>query len=86
MSIYNPADVSGTLTVHGPLVAGEEYTILRWDDYKKVPTSGDYLSSDYDHATTFTAEGTTHQYEDPVTFKSSGTTYYRCVKGAVAVV
>jgi len=86
MSIYNPADVSGVLTVHGPLAVGEQYTILRWDDYTKVPTSGDYLSSDYDHATTFTAEGSTHEFQDPVTFKSSGTTYYRCVKGVVAVV
>ena len=86
MSIYNPADIRVTLTVHGPLAVGEQYTILRWDDYTKVPTSGDYLSSEYDHATTFTAKDSSHDFEDPMTFKSSGSTYYRCVKGAVLVV
>lgn len=86
MSIYQPADIKGTLTVRGPLTPGEQYTVFRWDDFQKVPTDGDYASSAYDHATTFTAKDTTHDFEDPVSFKSSGTTYYRCVKSSTVSV
>lgn len=79
---YHPAaDLHGTVTIHGPLEKGASYKILRWDDHKKVPTDGSYLKSDYDHEYDFIADDTeTHVFKDPNSFKSSGTTYYRCVK------
>merc|ERR550514_687624 len=42
------AQLKGTVTVQGPLDVGATYTILRWDDFRKVPTDGSYLSSHYD--------------------------------------
>merc|ERR1712137_1538990 len=42
----NPAaDLHGTVSVQGPLQVGSKYTILRWDDFHKVPTDGSYLAS-----------------------------------------
>jgi len=81
MNLRNPVDIKGTVTVEGPLEKGEKYTILRWNDFKRVPTTGKYLESEYDASHTFVASSETFTYADPVPFQSTGTTYYRCVKG-----
>jgi hypothetical protein len=82
MNLRNPVDIKGTVTVEGPLEVGEKYAILRWNDFKKVPTTGKYLDSEFDDSHTFVATAETYVYEDPKPFQSTGTTYYRCVKGA----
>jgi len=74
------AQLRGTVTVQGPLEVGATYTILRWDNFRNVPTDGLYLSSKYDFSYDFVAQESTHVFKDPETFASSGTTYYRCVK------
>lgn len=84
MNLRNPVDIKGTVTVEGPLTVGETYTILRWNDYKKVPTTGKYFDSKFDDSHTFVADADTYTFADPTPFKSTGTTYYRCVKGATA--
>jgi len=81
MNLRNPVDIKGTVTVDGSLEVGENYTILRWNDYKRVPTSGKYFDSQYDDAHTFVATAEAYVYHDATPFKSTGTTYYRCVKG-----
>jgi hypothetical protein len=81
MNLRNPADIKGTVTVDGPLEVGETYMILRWNDFNKVPTTGRYLESEYDDSHSFVASSSTFTYKDPVPFHSTGTTYYRCVKG-----
>lgn len=78
----NPAaDLHGTVSIQGPLEVGSKYTILRWDDFHKVPTDGSYLTSQFDQSHDFIATSTSgYTFKDPVTFPSSGTTYYRCVQ------
>jgi hypothetical protein len=64
------------------LQPGHNYALLRYDDYTKVPTSAtaaDFLASSYSHRVDFTADGPAWTYADPVSFPSSGATYYRCV-------
>jgi hypothetical protein len=76
-----PIQLTATALVSN-LVAGKSYTLLRYDDYTKVPTSGDaasYLSSPADVKTPFTATGTTWTYKDPMSFSSASAVYYRCV-------
>jgi len=82
MNLKHPVDIKGTVTVEGPLTTGETYTILKWNDFKKVPTTGKYLDSQFDDSHTFVAAAETYVYEDPSPFKSTGTTYYRCVQGS----
>lgn len=81
------AQLHGTVTIQGPLDVDATYKILRWDDFRKVPTDGSYLSSNYDHAYDFVPSSANgHVFQDPNTFASSGTTYYRCVKAKTVVV
>lgn len=72
-----------TASVHvSGLQAGHDYALLRYDDYTKVPTdaaAADFLTSSYSHRVDFTADGPQWNYADPISFPSSGTTYYRCV-------
>jgi len=82
MNLQNPVDIHGTVTVEGPLEVGEMYTILRWNDFKSVPTTGKYFDSKFDDSHTFNATAETYVYEDTTPFQSTGTTYYRCVKGS----
>lgn len=82
MNLQNPVDIHGTVTVEGPLEVGEMYTILRWNDFKSVPTTGKYFDSTFDDSHTFNATAETYVYEDTTPFQSTGTTYYRCVKGS----
>jgi hypothetical protein len=77
------AQLRGTVTVQGPLEIGASYKILRWDDFRNVPTDGSYLSSSYDYSYDFVAQASTHVFQDPKTFASSGTTYYRCIAAPV---
>merc|ERR1712194_616067 len=76
-----PIQLTGTVTIRG-LEMGRSYTLLRWDDFRKVPVDGAYLTSSYDQKYTFDASGTSHTFVDPNTFINSGSTYYRCVKNA----
>merc|ERR1712000_663115 len=39
-SSHPAAQLHGTVTVQGPLEVGAAYKILRWDDFRKVPTEG----------------------------------------------
>jgi len=73
-----PAQLKGTVTING-LKSGTSYKIYRWDDLKNVPVDSNYEDSKYDFMEQFTATATTYVYEDPNTFASDGTTYYRCV-------
>lgn len=82
MNLRDPVDIKGTVTVEGPLTVGETYTILRWNDFTKVPTTGKYFDSDFDDSHSFVASSDTFTFADPTPFKSTGTTYYRCVKGS----
>jgi hypothetical protein len=64
------------------LQPGHNYALLRYDDYTKVPTDATaaaFLASSYTHRVDFTADGPQWTYADPVSFPSSGATYYRCV-------
>merc|ERR1712151_37653 len=78
------SQLRGTVTVQGPLEVGASYKILRWDNFRNVPTDGSYLSSKYDYSYDFVAQDSSHVYHDPRTFVSSGTTYYRCIKTQAA--
>jgi hypothetical protein len=77
----SPSHMTATVTVSG-LTAGKSYTLLRYDDYTKVPTNAtaaQFLASQFTHRTDFVASGVTWTFVDPTTFLSSGTTYYRAV-------
>jgi hypothetical protein len=77
----SPASLTGTVTVSG-LAAGGKYSLLRYDDYTKVPAAASaagYASSSYTHRTDFTATGPTWTLVDPATFSSDGSATYRCV-------
>lgn len=79
----SPCQLAGTVTVEG-LEAGNIYTLFRWDDYKAVPTDGDYENSDWNFTYNFTASGNRYVFEDPRGILSSGSTYYRCVRTGIA--
>jgi hypothetical protein len=75
------SQMTATVTVSG-LTTGLAYALLRYDDYRNVPTNtsaAGFLASQFTHRTDFTATGATWTFVDPVTFISSGTTYYRAV-------
>ena len=88
------AHMNASITVSN-LVPGTEYVLYRWDlptvdsavpaftPNGTVPTGneeGEYASSAYTSAVSFTATGTTELRRDPQTITSSGATYYRCVE------
>lgn len=74
--------VNAQITARG-LTAGKPYSLLRYDDYTKVPTNAtaaDMLASNtYAHRTDFVASDTMYTLRDPNTFQSDGAVYYRCV-------
>jgi hypothetical protein len=73
--------MTATVTVSS-LTIGRAYSLLRYDDYRLVPTNAtaaQFLASQFTHRTDFTATGPTFTFVDPATFTSSGTTYYRAV-------
>jgi hypothetical protein len=77
----SPSQMTATVTVSA-LTAGHAYTLLRYDDYTKVPTNAtaaELLTSAFTYRTDFVASSTTWTFVDPKTFLSSGTTYYRAV-------
>jgi len=76
----DPCELHGVVTAQG-LTAGQTYSLLRWDDFSRVPEDGRYLDSAFDRRYTFTAASAQHVFEDPVGFMSNGTTYYRLVAG-----
>ena len=82
VSVGEPAVPMTASVSVSALQAGHNYALLRYDDYTKVPTdatAADFLASSYSHRVDFTADGTQWTYADPVSFPSSGATYYRCV-------
>ena len=72
-----PTQLKGTLTATG-LTAGTKYDIYRWDSVSDAFTYSDTFKK-----TSFQANNGTHVYEDPDTFSSGGTTYYRVIAAAV---
>jgi hypothetical protein len=77
----SPSQMTATVTVSG-LTAGHSYALLRYDDYRRVPTNAtvaQFLTSQFTHRTDFVATGASWTFVDPMTFVSSGTTYYRAV-------
>jgi len=82
--------LNGTLHISG-LKSGTNYTIYRWDDVNEcpgcrggtyvpsIPSDSNYESSDWSYKTIFQASATTYVWKDPVSFLSSGATYYRVV-------
>ncbi|CAF1148962.1 unnamed protein product [Didymodactylos carnosus] len=74
--------LQGTVVVSN-LRPNQKYVLLRYDDYKVVPTSGNeskFLNSKYDYRYDFQANGDTWTFNDPNDIPSNGTIYYRCVK------
>lgn len=78
----SPIPLQGKVHVRG-LRKGQKYIIYRWDT---VAAAFDYSHPHFTH--TFTASDVTYSYDDPQTFQSDGTTYYRCLEdtGDVLVV
>jgi hypothetical protein len=79
----SPVPMTATVTVSG-LTAGNEYSLLRYDDHTNVPGSAsaaDYAASAYTHRTDFAATTATWTLQDPNTFASDGSATYRCVSG-----
>ena len=72
-----PMGMKGTLSVGPGLKSQTSYTIYRWDDYRQVPTDGNYVSSNFTSKHEFTATSETFTFNDPTKIISSGTTYYR---------
>ena len=70
-----PAQMTATIEVRG-LVPGAPYALLRYDDYRTVPTDN-YLASAFSASTVFTATGSVQQFSDR--FMSDSITVYRCV-------
>jgi len=85
-----PEWFNGTLQLSG-LKSGMNYIIYRWDDankcpgcpggqyYPSIPSDSNYANSTYSYSHPFTATGPSYTWKDPVSFISSGATYYRCV-------
>jgi hypothetical protein len=70
-----PVVLTGTIKVTG-LTPGKSYALLRYNNYKNVPTSN-YLNSLFSKKTVFKATSSTQSFTD--TFKSSAFVIYRCV-------
>jgi hypothetical protein len=78
----SPSALTATVSVSG-LQSGAHYSLLRYDDYTKVPedaSAAGFLASSYTSRVDFTATGATWDYADPKTFPSNGAVYYRCVR------
>lgn len=73
-----PIDITGTVTVEG-LTVGSTYEIYRFNTPEEA---FDYKESK--RITTFKATSDTFVFEDPKTFSSYSTTYYRCLPAATS--
>ncbi|WP_394849590.1 C39 family peptidase [Pendulispora brunnea] len=74
-----PVQLHATVTASG-LVSGRRYALLRYDDYKDVPTdatAAGFLSSNHAARIDFTATAAEWSHADK--FMSDGVAYYRCV-------
>merc|ERR1711957_497207 len=72
--------LTGTVTFE-ELSPGERYALYRWDS---TDTAFDY--SNPVSIARFTANSSTRVYQDPKTFWSNGSTYYRCIKDDNSIV
>lgn len=72
-----PIKFNGTAKISN-LETGCEYILLRYDDYKKVP-SKNFTPKEADKVFRFRASGETHNIND--TFMSGSVAIYRCIKG-----
>lgn len=71
-----PIALIGTLTATD-LIVGSQYHIYRWDTVAEA-----FTYSDKYKITTFTSLGDSFVYQDPQTFPSNSTIYYRCVEAS----
>ena len=69
-----PEQLQGTLTATG-LAAGAAYDVYRWDS----PDAAFTYNATFKKATFTANNGTDYVWEDPDSFSSGGTTYYRVV-------
>jgi hypothetical protein len=77
----SPVQMTASVTASG-LKIGTKYSLLRYNDYTKVPTTGApaaFLGSSFDAKIDFTASGDHWKYDDPQSFSSDGAVFYRCV-------
>ena len=72
----SPEQLKGTLTATG-LTTGTKYDIYRWDTVSDAFTYDAKFKK-----SSFSAENGTFVYNDPDTFSSDGTTYYRVVSSS----
>lgn len=70
-----PITMTGTIQVSG-LTVGKSYALLRYDNYKNVPTAN-FLSSPFTKKTVFKATASTKTLTDY--FMSNAVVIYRCV-------
>jgi len=73
--------VNATVVATG-LTPGHAYSLLRFDDYTKLPTNAtaaQMLAAPHNQRYDFTATDVLYTLRDPNPFQSDGTTYYRCV-------
>ena len=71
-----PAAMHGTLTFKS-LVPGKKYSLLRYDDYRKVPEAEFLAKGGYVWRHEFTAADATQTFTDD--FMSDGCVIYRCI-------
>ena len=76
----SPVQLNATIQMRS-LTAGSQYALLRYDDYRNVPTSN-YLSSAFSAAMVFVATNSVQMLSDR--FLSNTTVIYRCVSSAPA--
>lgn len=62
-----PCKLHGSVTIRG-VKEGQRYMLLRWDDYKKVPTDGNYIGSEFDRSYSFVGTGPASVFNDPGPF------------------
>jgi len=70
-----PIQLNATIRV-SLLTVGRSYLLLRYDDYRKVP-SRDFHNSSFNSARSFVATDTTHYFDDQ--FMSNAVVVYRCI-------
>lgn len=75
-----PIQITGTITAEG-LTVGSTYDIYRWDTPEDA-----FTYSDSYKISTFTAKEDSHVFQDPKTFPSYSTVYYRCMPASKSVV
>ena len=71
-----PVTLHGTLAIES-LVPGKTYSLLRYDDYRKVPDSDFLAKGGYNWRHKFTATDSTQTLTDD--FMSNGCVIYRCI-------